>query len=89
MVIMFMISSCTALSSIVTTVFALSIVVDTEHRVRNDRIDTRPHAIYRGRDWVFAKVGEAVKSAWHTLFSKKGNKYGDRSENGESESLLG
>lgn len=63
MVIMFMISSCTALSSIVTTIFALSVVVDTEHRVRTDRIDTRQHAVYRARNWIASKIVEGVKSA--------------------------
>ncbi|KAI0833562.1 UPF0014-domain-containing protein [Trametes gibbosa] len=61
MVIMFMISSCTALSSIVVTILALGVVVDSEHRVRTDRIDTREHAIYRGRDWVIGKIVAGVK----------------------------
>ncbi len=63
MVIMFMISSCTALSSIVTTILALGVVVDNEHRVRSDRIDTRPHAVYRARNWLVGKVVEAVEGA--------------------------
>ncbi|OJT07360.1 UPF0014 membrane protein [Trametes pubescens] len=62
MVIMFMISSCTALSSIVTTIFALGVVVDAEHRVRTDRIDTREHAVYRARNWVISKIVEGIKS---------------------------
>ena len=88
MVIMFMISSCTALSSIVTTVLALSVVVDTEHRIRSDKIDTRPHAVYRARNWLVGKVVEGMKSAWHRLFARK-NRHGDRAENGEGEGLLG
>lgn len=56
MVIMFMISSSTALASIVTTVLTLGVVVDAEHRVRTDRIDCRPHAVWRGRDWVVEGV---------------------------------
>ncbi len=63
MVIMFMISSCTALSSIVTTILALGVVVDAEHRVRTDRIDTREHAVYRARNWVISKIVEGIKSA--------------------------
>lgn len=62
MVIMFMISSCTALSSIVTTVLALGVVVDMDHRVRSDRIDNRQHAIWRGRDWIVNCIVEHVKN---------------------------
>jgi|SRR5882762_2500990 hypothetical protein len=56
MVIMFMISASTALASIVTTVFALAMVVDGDHRVRIDRVDVRPHAVYRARNWLIAMV---------------------------------
>ncbi|CDO70641.1 hypothetical protein BN946_scf184756.g7 [Trametes cinnabarina] len=67
MVIMFMISSCTALSSIVTTILALAVVVDNEHRVRTDRIDTREHAVYRARNWVAGKILEGVKEGAYGL----------------------
>ncbi|KAH9846642.1 UPF0014-domain-containing protein [Lenzites betulinus] len=70
MVIMFMISSCTALSSIVVTIFALGVVVDSEHRIRGDRIDTREHAIYRGRNWVFSKIVSGIK---HVAFGLVGS----------------
>ncbi|KAI0695372.1 UPF0014-domain-containing protein [Cytidiella melzeri] len=90
MVIMFMISSCTALSSIVTTIFALSVVVDNEHRVRTDRIENRPHAVYRARDWVGGKVVDGVKSVgmsvWKNVRGRKGN---DDGGEGERERLLG
>ena len=92
MVIMFMISSCTALSSIVTTILALNVVVDREHRVRTDKIDNRPHAVWRGRNWLLEKLAEGLKGAWHSVrgvFSSKKTKYGDRAQNGESEGLLG
>lgn len=64
MVIMFMISSSTALSSIVTTVLTLGVVVDMEHRIRTDRIDNRKHAVWRARDWVVERAVEGVKRAW-------------------------
>lgn len=91
MVIMFMISSCTALSSISTTILALSVVVDTEHRIRADKIDSRPHAVYRARNWLVERIVGGVKTVWHKVAGgfKKQNKYGERAENGESEGLLG
>ena len=64
MVIMFMISSSTALSSMITTIFALSVVVDKEHRIRTDKIDNRPHAIWRARNWLVVKIAEVIKRWW-------------------------
>ena len=90
MVIMFMISSSTALSSIVTTIFALSVVVDKDHRIRTDKIDNRPHAIWRGRDWLLERLAEALKRLWYRLtgaFGKK--KLVDGVAEDENERLLG
>ena len=71
MVIMFMISASTALSSIVTTLLALGIVVDSEHRVRVDRIDTRQHVVWRAQKLVLSKVAERITgmaaTAWKRL----------------------
>ena len=71
MVIMFMISASTALSSIVTTLLALGIVVDSEHRVRVDRIDTRQHVVWRAQKLVLSKVAEMITgmaaTAWKRL----------------------
>ncbi|KAF7972947.1 hypothetical protein HWV62_16512 [Athelia sp. TMB] len=61
MVIMFMISASTTLASIVTTVLALAVVVDGEHRVRSDRVDVRPHAVYRARAWAAGRVLAGAK----------------------------
>ena len=62
MVIMFMISACTALAAIVTTVVTLGIVVDNEHRVRPDRVDVNEHVIWRARNWLFCKIVGGMKS---------------------------
>lgn len=70
MVIMFMISSCTALSSIVTTILALGVIVDSEHRVRVDRIDVRPHAIWRARNAFIAKLLERAKYVGDKVWTK-------------------
>ncbi|KAF8577772.1 UPF0014-domain-containing protein [Ramaria rubella] len=58
MVIMFSISASTALGSIVATVFCLAVVIDREHRLRDDKIDPREHAVWRMRD----KIGNAVST---------------------------
>jgi len=70
MVIMFMISSSTALASILTTGFALAVVVDNEHRIRSDRIDSRKHVVYRTRDALVEKMVAATKKAAKTAFIK-------------------
>ncbi|THH31496.1 hypothetical protein EUX98_g2698 [Antrodiella citrinella] len=77
MVIMFMISSCTALASIVTTVLTLAVVVDSEHRVRLDRIDTRKHAVWRARDWLVEQAIEEIKRGWARVWGELGAKAGD------------
>lgn len=87
MVIMFMISASTALASISTTILALSVVVDTEHRVRTDRLDKRPHAIWRGRDRLLRRLAEAAKGAWRNLTGRASKKYNE--DEGESLGLLG
>jgi len=43
MIIMFMISASNALSCIVATHLALLVCIDSERRIRLDRIDARPH----------------------------------------------
>ncbi|KAI0090976.1 hypothetical protein BDY19DRAFT_932767 [Irpex rosettiformis] len=88
MVIMFMISSCTALSSIVTTIFALSVVVDQDHRVRTDRIDVRPHAVYRARNWAVERVVGGLKVVGSRIAGAFGGKKDD-GESRENERLLG
>ncbi|TFK49717.1 UPF0014-domain-containing protein [Heliocybe sulcata] len=56
MVIMFMISSCTALASIVSASLAMRVMIDGDHRIRSDRMDSRPHAIWRGRNWLWERL---------------------------------
>ncbi|THH17902.1 hypothetical protein EW146_g2992 [Bondarzewia mesenterica] len=56
MVIMFMISSSSALSCIITTIFALLVSVDGEHRIRSDRIDCRRHWVWRTQDKLIASM---------------------------------
>lgn len=58
MIIMFMISSSTALASIFTTISVIAITVDREHRVRGDRIDERKFILWRMREWLWYKLVE-------------------------------
>ncbi len=86
MVIMFMISSSTALASIVTTALALGVVVDMDHRVRSDRIDNRQHVIWRGRDWLIERIVEHVKGAGRKV---KGVFQKSSTSESQNEPLLG
>ncbi|EJF64890.1 hypothetical protein DICSQDRAFT_80679 [Dichomitus squalens LYAD-421 SS1] len=87
MVIMFMISSSTALASIATTILALGVVVDAQHRVRTDRIDTREHAVWRARNWALGRVVAGVRGAAYEvvgLFRRgRGGRRGRRGRRGE------
>jgi hypothetical protein len=92
MVIMFMIAASTALASIVTTVLALGMVVDADHRVRSDRVDVREHAIYRARNWM---IGKMVEGFWVSMgpllrcFKRMKGKHSDEANSEEAERLLG
>ncbi|GLB40688.1 putative UPF0014-domain-containing protein [Lyophyllum shimeji] len=50
MIIMFMISASTALASMFTIVAVISVAVDSDHRVRSDRITERQFGLWRARD---------------------------------------
>ena len=64
MIIMFMISASTVLACIIVTLFTLYVCVDSEHRIRGDRIHKRPHAFRRASgDAIRAVVGSVVR-AW-------------------------
>ncbi|KII94200.1 hypothetical protein PLICRDRAFT_36435 [Plicaturopsis crispa FD-325 SS-3] len=67
MVIMFMISASTALASIATTALTLAVVVDSDHRVRGDRVDGSVHPVYRARNFVIGKAVEGVKWAFQQV----------------------
>ena len=84
MVIMFMISASTALAAIATTVVTLSVVVDSEHRVRPDRIDVKEHAIWRASNWIFAQIIGGVKCLVCCCRRRK-----EQRANGNREPLLG
>ncbi|KAF8650046.1 hypothetical protein AX16_005436 [Volvariella volvacea WC 439] len=64
MIIMFMISAATTLATIFTTMTAISLVIDREHRIRDDRIDDTKPTIWRVRDSIGrAFVGVFKRSA--------------------------
>ncbi|KAH7904997.1 hypothetical protein BJ138DRAFT_1073132 [Hygrophoropsis aurantiaca] len=88
MVIMFMISASTALASIVSTVLTLLVVVDAEHRVRPDRVDTRAHVVWRARAAAVRAVVQGVKGMACWTWGKKGVS-GNGEAEGERERLLG
>jgi len=57
MVLVFLISSVVVLSSIVATGFALIIVVDQDHRIRVDHIDSSKFILWKYRERLFEKIG--------------------------------
>ena len=58
---MFMITAATALASIVATVLALRVVVDSEHRVRTDKIDDRKAKVWQVKDRAVGSVVERAR----------------------------
>jgi len=91
MVIMFMINASTTLASIIASVFALSVAVDDQHRIRGDRIFDEKHIIWKTRDRAIGGVVASTKAGFGKVSGavrrRKNNESGD--ENGEREPLLG
>jgi len=81
MIMMFLIASSTALATIVITVLALLIVVDPEHRLRSDRIDTRDVLIKR----VLYAAGNGILYEFKRIRDKV---FGSKKEDGEEQDRL-
>jgi Uncharacterised protein family (UPF0014) len=67
MIIMFMISASNTLSCIIMTLFTLYVCVDSEHRIRSDRIYTRPHPVRRASSSAVRAVGGSALRVWTAL----------------------
>ena len=67
---MFCISASTALGSIISTVLCLGVVIDSQHRIRDDRIDSRQHVIWRTRDKIVTSVMANVSELWKKLWRR-------------------
>ncbi|OCF42086.1 hypothetical protein I317_04057 [Kwoniella heveanensis CBS 569] len=61
MIIMFMISASSALCVLLALFFALTTLVDTQCRIRSDRLDARKPVFYRARDSVLEGVWNGIK----------------------------
>jgi len=70
MVIMFMISAASALAAITCTVITLMVTVDSEHRVRNDLIQTDKHAVWKGRDRMIKSIMGGFRNVMARLFQR-------------------
>jgi len=82
MVIMFMINASATLAAMVCTVLALSITVDPEHRVRNDRILKGKHAIWQARDRAIGGLAQAFEAAFIAVRRKIQGVWKKRGDNG-------
>jgi len=83
MIIMFIISASNVLSCIVATHLALTVCIDSEHCIRLDRIDTRPHWLCRACSRAIdAVVSIAVRIGTFAITSIKHLVQGMRVGNG-------
>ena len=64
MIITFMISASTVLSCIMVTLFTLYVCVDSEHRIRSDRIHTHPHSFRGASNYALRAVVGSARRAW-------------------------
>jgi hypothetical protein len=73
--------------------FALSTLIDSQHRIRLDRLDSRAPAFYRQRDALVKKVWSKTKAGGRAVGGVIGqgkNRFsnGDGDGNGERQRLL-
>jgi len=86
MIIMFMISASTTLGSIIVTLSALNVVIDSEHRVRVDRIESSLHSVWQARNNATQVLIGMVRGA---AFSSRQYFIGNRSRSSnDHDSLL-
>jgi len=71
MIIMFMITSASALAAIFTTFSVISIAVDGEHRIRDDRIDEKTYALWRWRSALIQFLVDGAGTMWGRLIRKR------------------
>lgn len=65
MIITFMMAASTALSCIIAVYFGLWICVDSEHHIRRNCIDTRPHVVRRAFNSVTLVIINVVGDVWN------------------------
>jgi Uncharacterised protein family (UPF0014) len=67
-IIMFMITASVVLASVFITITAILMVVDREHRIRSDRIDSKKPVIFRVKDWNVREVSASLSKSfkWRT-----------------------
>lgn len=68
---MFCISASTALGSILATILCLLTIVDSQDRVRIDRINSKKHTIWQTRDKAVKEITNAISDSWKNLRSQK------------------
>ena len=64
-VIIFCHSASTALGSIIATVLCLRVVIDSQHRIRDERVDSRKHVIWRTRDKIVNGIVVRFCGLWN------------------------
>jgi hypothetical protein len=64
MIITFMISASTVMSCIVVTLFTLYVCIDSEHRIRSDRIHSRPHTFRSVSSYAIHALVGSARRAW-------------------------
>jgi hypothetical protein len=62
MIIMFMISSATTLASIFSTMTVIAVTIDSEHRIRDDRIYGGMHDLWAATEEVGKTLGALIRT---------------------------
>jgi hypothetical protein len=89
MIIMFMIVASCALACVVATILVLTVCLDSEHRIRSERIDKSHHVLRRTSSGAVRAVGDAAGRTWIRIASSWKRPLVDDGSGGEREPLLG
>jgi len=81
MIIMFMITAATVVSSVFITFAAIVMVVDKEHRIRSDRILDKKPVIYRVKDWNVGELSASLSKSFNWRKKEPGTGESDLEEN--------
>ncbi|KAG6873466.1 hypothetical protein C0995_015169 [Termitomyces sp. Mi166 len=88
MIIMFMISSATALGSFFAAIAVIMVTVDTEHRIRPDRIDDKVFVLWRARKWLGKQIVSLAENFYAKFMSRKHAHRHGRVMGGEEREML-
>ena len=74
LIVMFMITASVVLASVFITFAAIVMVVDQDHRIMSDRIDSKMPAIYRVKKWNVRELSTSMSKSFNWRTKSRGRR---------------